>query len=166
MIKKVLAIGIPSIILIIGCFIYFKYIHVPNGETFRIKFMDLKKEINGKVGIVTEETRNYSFHTRVTFTKVGESITYYFDILNDGSIPAKLIKDPMYIGFDNIFKKYIYSTITYADDTPIKKGDVINVGERKSFKYYISFAEDGSSIPDKDGYHFESSVYLLFLQDR
>ena len=164
--KKKIIIIVLLVILSILVFGYYKYIFVPKGETFRIKYVDLKKETNGSVSIVTEETRNYSIHTRVTFTKVGDSITYYFDILNDGSIPAKLARKPIYFGVDNIFKKYIFSQITYADDSEIKKGDVINPGERRSFKYQISYIDDSSSMPDKDGIHFESSIYLLYLQDR
>lgn len=164
--KKKVIIIILVILLSIVVFGYYKYIYVPSGQTFRIKYMDLKKETNGSVSIVKEEIRNYSFHTRVTFTKVGDSITYYFDILNDGSIPAKLIRKPIYFGVDNIFKKYIFSKITYADDSDINKGDVINPGERRSFKYQISYYDDSSSLPDKDGIHFESSIYLLYLQDR
>ena len=164
--KKKLLIIIPLVLIFIALIGYYKYIHVPDGETYRVKFVDLKKEITGNASVVTEEMRNFSFHTRVTFVRVGDSITYYFDVLNDGSIPAKLFHKPIYFGTDNWFKKYIFSQITYADDSEIKSGDVINPGERKSFKYQISFYEEGSSMADKDGYHFESSIYLIYLQNR
>ena len=163
--KKVLKIVIPLILVALCLVGYYKFIYVPAGETFRIKYENLKRDYKGQVKEVKTGFVKNGFHTRVVFQKVGELIDYTFDVTNDGTIPAKLAMNPIYFGKDNWFKKYMFATFTYADDTEVKKGDVINPGETKTFKYHISYYEEGD-MADKEGFHFETTVFLLYVQNR
>ena len=163
--KKIIGLVIGGIILIVIGSLYFKYIYVPKNMTFRIKYIDLKKEIKGDAKEVYQEFNGNSFHTRISFQKVNDSITYTFDILNDGSIPAKLMHDPFIFGKDNITKKYVTRYLTYLDGEDIKKGDTLNPGERVTVQYKIIFAEQ-EVVASADGNHFEATIYFPYFQNR
>lgn len=164
--KKIIGLVIGGIVLIIITVCYFKYVYVPKNMTYRIKYENLRKEIKGNsLNEVVGELTNHGLHTRLGFQIVKESITYTFDIVNDGSIDAKLLFDPIIIGKDNIFKKYVSRYLTYENGEDIKKGDTLKVGERVTVQYKIIYAEKELDT-SPNGNHFEVSLYFPYVQDR
>ena len=163
--KKIIWLIIGGILLIVIGTIYFKYIYVPKGQNFRLSYLDLKKEIKGETKEVVGELTDNGLHTRIAFQKVGDSVTYKFNILNDGTIPAKLFHDPYIFGKDNITKKYIARYLTYENGEDIKKGDTLNPGEKVTVSYRIVFNEEELST-SPDGNHFEATIIFPYLQNR
>lgn len=163
--KKIIWLVIGGIILLLIGRFYFKYIYVPKNMTFRIKYVDLKKELKGDAKEVYQEFNGNSFHTRMSFQKIDDSVTYTFDILNDGSIPAKLMHDPIIFGKDNFTKKYITRYLTYKNGEDIKKGDILNPGERVTVEYKIIVAES-EVVASADGNYFEATIYFPYFQNR
>ena len=163
--KKIIGLIIGGILLLAIGIIYFKYIYVPKGMNFRIIYQDLKKELKGTTKEVVGELTDNGLHTRVNFQKVNDSITYTFEILNDGTIPAKLYREPYIIGKDNITKNYISRYLTYKDGSDIKKGDELKPGEKVTVEYKIIYSEEELQT-SPDGNHFEVTIFFPYLQNR
>lgn len=163
--KKIIMIGIPILIIVLLLIGYHKYIYVPAGAAYNLKFDDLRKETNGNVNEIKTELTKNGIHTRISFQKVGNSVTYHFKAINNGTIPAKLALKPKLLSLDYMFKKNIFTTLTYENNEEIKKGDMINPGEEKELKLEIIFQEEGE-MAGKDGYDYEVTGFLLYLQKR
>ena len=145
---------------------YYKYIYVPKGEIYDVKYLNLKT-INS-VGDISEKKLSLTdkgLNLRLGFTKINDSITYTFDITNDGTIPVKLIKDPIFFGTDIYFKKHIFYNLTDISDNQIKSGDVIEPGDTKKVKLQITYLKD-ADIVTQDSQNFETNLIFLYLQDR
>ncbi|MFR5756397.1 MAG: hypothetical protein ACLUD7_03070 [Lachnospiraceae bacterium] len=111
-----------------------------------------------------------------TLTKPGDSVTYYFDIVNKGTIDAQIEN----YNFPNAFKdcmasinKYSYCMnfdfnsdgvidaldlatyftlfnhyLKYADtDKSVRQGDTINAGETKHMKLVIEYKDTATELP-------------------
>ena len=114
-----------------------------------------------------------------TLTKPGDSVTYYFDIVNKGTIDAQIenynfpnaFKDCMAninkysycINFDftddgniNAFDKSTYIALfnyylAYADtDESVTRGDTLNAGETKHMKLVIEYKDTATKLPEKN----------------
>src|SRR5574344_785690 len=128
--KKKIGILILIIIIALLGYGYYKYIYVPKGEIYDVKYLNLKT-IN-TIGDVEEkklELTNNGIHLRLGFTKISDSITYTFDITNDGTISSKLVKDPIFFGTDALTKKHIFYNLTDMAGNQIKSGDIIEPGD-------------------------------------
>ena len=163
--KKIISITISAIILLIIGFIIYKYVYVPKGEVYRIKYEDLKKEFKGQSDEAIGELTSTGLHTRTSFQKKGDTVIYTFDILNDGTIEAKLVHDPIILGRDNITKTYFTRYLNYKDGELIKKGDIIKPGEKVTIEYKIEYT-DQELFSSADGNHFEVSILFPYLQNR
>ena len=166
MIKKLIGVGILVFLVVYGCVYYFKYIYVPSGEEFDLKYSNLvSMDLVGDAQEQKVEFTNHGLYTRTKFLKSGDTVEYHFDIINDGTITAELKRDPIYLKLDQYTKKHIEYLITYLDGSKIKKGDIINPGETKSFKVKITYLRD-SDFADINSTFYESNTYLMFMQKR
>lgn len=164
--KKKISIIIVVILIALLGYGYYKYFYVPKGEVFDVKYLNLKK-IN-ITGDVTEEKGilgDLGLHTRLKFTQPKDSLTYSFEIVNDGTITAKLMGDPILFGTDNFFKKHIFYELTDNNNEKIKSGDVIKPGETKKVNFKVTYIKD-PDFATQDSSNFEVGVYFLYLEDK
>ena len=166
MIKKLISIGILVVVAIYGVTYYYKYVYVPKGQEWDLKYTNL--EITGTVGNIQEEKKEFTGHglyTRTKFLKAGDAIEYSFDIINDGTITAELKRDPIYLKLDQYTKKHIEYYILYSNGDKIKKGDTIKPGETKSFKVRLLY-KSSPEFESIDSDFYESNTYLMYVQKR
>ena len=154
--------GLVVLLILVGIY---KYVYVPKGEVFRIKYIDLTKEVEGHTNEIVGEFTNSGFHTRLGFQSVGDSITYTFVIVNDGTIEGKLFRDPIIIGKDNVLKNNVTRFLYYKDGGEIKKGDTLKPGERVTIEYKVIYS-DSEMFSYSDGNHFEVTILFPYLQNR
>ncbi|MBR1416606.1 MAG: hypothetical protein IJ572_02175 [Bacilli bacterium] len=164
--KKIIIFGIIGVLLIYGFVFYYKYVYVPTGQEFDVKFSNLKEgEVKGLVDVEKVELTDHGLYTRSKFMKSGDSFTYTFDVTNDGTINAELKAEPIKMMLDQYFKSHIVYEITYADGSRISKGDMLNVGDVKTFKVTITYKRS-ADMATQDSQFYESNIYLLYLQKR
>ena len=94
-----------------------------------------------------------------TLRAPGDTITYTFDIANKGTISAQLSADPIIstpecssndaTGATVVCENVIY-TLTYADGSKIKTGDILEKGEKKAAKLTISLKNSMSAVPSAE----------------
>lgn len=95
-----------------------------------------------------------------TLKTPGDSITYTFDIVNDGTIDANLesiVNYPSTLTCESddsenataVCKDLSY-TITYSDGTAIAANDVLKSGDTKSAKLIVTYASDSTTLATKD----------------
>ena len=158
--------GIIGAILIFIAVWVFLYVYVPNGQEWDLKYNNLKIEnIEGRTKSEKAEFTNNGLFTRCNFSSYGDSITYTFDIINDGTIDAKLKLDPIQLKLDYYLKGHIKYILLYSDGSEVKKGDIIKAGESKSFRVNITYNQ-GDTGATMDSQFYESNLYLMFLQKR
>ena len=114
-----------------------------------------------------------------TLTKPGDSVIYYFDIVNKGTIDAvvssynfpnafkdctaNINKYSYCINFDftddgniNVFDKSTYIALfnyylAYADtDESVTQGDTLNAGETKHMKLVIEYKDTATELPENN----------------
>src|SRR5574344_832644 len=159
--KKKIFLAILILIIVMVAWTVFKYFYVPSGQMWHMKYQNLKQvELNGNTTVKVEELKDMSLHIRLGFVNTNDFITYQFDIQNDGTIPAKLVKDPFLFGLDSLTKKYVLTDIRNSDGSEIKTGDVINPGETKTITFKIIYSA-AADIPTQDSQNYEVTLYLL-----
>ena len=164
--KRLILLIIGVILIISGIVLWYKFIYVPKGQEFDIKYAHLQRfNIDGKIDEQKVELTEHGLITRTSFSKTGDYIEYSFDVINDGTINAKLGWDPIKLKSDMYFKGHIIYTITYEDGTEVKKGDELNSGETKTIKVHIEY-KNKADIATIDSQFYESDIYLLYLQNR
>lgn len=164
--KRLIILIILGLIVIYALIFAFKYIYVPKGQEFDIKYTNLQK--TGKVGGASEEVAElteHGFKTRSNFQKSGDALEYTFDVVNDGTINAKLKMNPIYLKADMYLKKHIKYQITYANGDEVKSGDELNAGETKTLKVKFVYEND-ADLATVDSQFYETDVYLMYLQNR
>ena len=164
--KRLILLIIGIIIIIFGLYLAYKYVYVPKGQEFDIKYTHLSKiNTNGTVEEQKAELTEHGLVTRTSFTKTGDYVDYSFEVMNDGTIKAKLACDPIKLKSDMYFKGHITYTLTYEDGTDVKKGDELNPGETKTMKVHIEY-KNKADLATIDSQFYESDIYLLYLQNR
>lgn len=163
--KKILIVLLIILVILVGLGVY-KYIYVPKGEIYDIKYLNLKKSsVVGNAEEEKGELNDYGLHTRVKFLNIKDAITYTFEIVNDGTIEGKLAMDPIISGTDKYFKKHIYYELTDMSGNHITKGDIIKPGETKKVKFTVQY-QSSPDIATRDSDCFETSIYFLYLESR
>lgn len=164
--KRLILLIVGIILIILGIVFWFKFIYVPKGQEYDIKFTNLQRaKINGGVEEQKVELTKNGLITRTSFQKTGDSVDYTFDVINDGSINAKLALDPIKFKSDMYFKKHIVYTIQYWDGNEIKKGDELKAGETKTLRVHIEY-KNKADLATIDSQFYESDICLLYLQNR
>ena len=164
--KRLILLIIGVILIILGIVFVIKYVYVPKGQEFDIKYTNLQRaNVNGSVDEQKVELTKHGLTTRTSFQKKDDAVDYSFDVINDGTINAKLAWDPIKLKKDMYFKSHIKYTITYQDGTPLKKGDELLAGETKLIKVHIEYTSN-ADLATIDSQFYESEIYLLYLQNR
>ena len=98
----------------------------------------------------------------VSLVQPKDSITYTFDVVNDGSLDAKLSAAPTLTGIDEALAKNVSFSLTYADNTAILANDELNVGDTKKLKLVVSM-NDVEEVSAEDA-TLNLSATLLYVQ--
>lgn len=105
----------------------------------------------------------------------GDAVTYTFDVVNDGTIDAKVStftqKTPTVTGSGDaktadeelVNTNYTYS-VTYADGSPIKPDDTLTANETKNLKLTITYGADATSLPINDVVISGLGATLVYVQ--
>ena len=131
-------------------------------NTWDIHFENLKSTVTGNATLSQDNPLTIISNSTTISGSVGnlslpgDSIVYTFDIANKGTISAQLSADPIIstpecssndeTGATIVCENVIY-TLTYADGSEIKTGDVLEKGEKKAAKLTLSLKESMSSVP-------------------
>lgn len=120
-------------------------------------------------------------NTTVTLTGVvlkapGDSVSYTFDIVNDGEINAKIgtysPKTPTFTGSGDtkdadetlVETSYEY-TLTYVDGgTAIAQNDTLNAGETKTVKLTVTYKDTATQLPTADVTVNGSGATITYVQ--
>ena len=121
-------------------------------NTWDIHFENLKSTVTGNAVLSQDNPLTIVSNSTTISGSVGnlslpgDSIVYTFDIANKGTISAQLSADPIIstpecssndaTGATVVCENVIY-TLTYADGSKIKTGDILENGEKKSAKLTI-----------------------------
>ena len=164
--KKLIILIIGVILIIAAIVLVYKFIYVPKGQEFDIKYTNLQRSnVNGGVEEQKVELTKHGLITRTSFQKTGDSVDYKFDVVNDGTINAKLGWDPIKLKSDMYFKGHITYIIKYEDGEEVKKGDELKSGETKTLSVHIEY-KNKADLATIDSQFYESDIYLLYLQNR
>ena len=79
-------------------------------------------------------------------TKPGVSFTFSTDFKNKGSIDAKLTNVTMN-DLNATAKQFMTYTVTYADGTTPRSGDVLNAGQTATFKVTVTYKNSVTTLP-------------------
>ena len=131
-------------------------------NTWDIHFENLKSTVTGNATLSQDNPLTIISNSTTISGSVGnlsfpgDSIVYTFDIANKGTISAQLSADPIIstpecssndeTGATIVCENVIY-TLTYADGSKIKTGDVLEKGEKKAAKLTLSLKESMPSVP-------------------
>lgn len=107
---------------------------------------------DGSVEAIKEPTVEdlTSVYFEAKLSNPGEFYEYTVDVVNKGSIPAKISSNPILSGVEETEDVYLNYTVTYLDGREIKLGDTLDVSESVSYKVRIEFDENitNSQLPD------------------
>lgn len=151
-------------------------------SSWSIKFTNLQPVI--KTGTATEVTAP-TINTNdtkiseydVTLTTPGDSVTYKFDVVNEGTFNAKIssitIPTPTCTGTGtnattdetNVCDNLTY-TLTYADGSPIAVDDTLDAGETKSLKLNLLYSSSVSAVqlPSNDVAVSNLAISIIYAQ--
>lgn len=134
-------------------------------NTWDIHFENLKSTVTGNAVLSQDNPLTIVGNSTTISGSVGnlslpgDSIVYTFDIANKGTISAQLSADPIIstpecssndaTGATVVCENVIY-TLTYADGSKIKTGDILEKGEKKAAKLTISLKNSMSAVPSAE----------------
>lgn len=153
-----------------------------NKSSWSIKFANLQSVV--KTGTATEVTAP-TINTNdtkiseydVTLTTPGDSVSYTFDVVNEGTFNAKIssitIPTPLCTGNgttattdeNNVCDNLTY-TLTYANGTPVAVDDTLNAGETKSLKLTLSYSASvaAAALPKDDVSISNLAISIIYAQ--
>ena len=134
-------------------------------NTWDIHFENLKSTVTGNAVLSQDNPLTIVSNSTTISGSVGnlslpgDSIVYTFDIANKGTISAQLSADPIIstpecssndaTGATVVCENVIY-TLTYADGSKIKTGDILEKGEKKAAKLTLSLKNSMSAVPSAE----------------
>ena len=153
-----------------------------NKSSWSIKFANLQSVV--KTGTATEVTAP-TINTNdtkiseydVTLTTPGDSVSYTFDVVNEGTFNAKIssitIPTPLCTGNgatattdeNNVCDNLTY-TLTYANGTPVAVDDTLNAGETKSLKLTLTYSASvaAAALPKDDVAISNLAISIIYAQ--
>lgn len=188
--KVIMTVAVVAIIAVIGIgFAAFSTELKINGKgtvkasSWKIRFDNISAaSITGTATEVTPPTlstndthiENYN----VTFTTPGDSISYTFDVKNEGTFDAKIssivIGTPSCTGTgdnatqdaNNVCKNLTY-TLTYGDGSPIAQNDTLTASQTKSLKLTLTYnaSVTASELPSNDVAISDLDATIVYSQD-
>lgn len=151
-------------------------------SSWSIKFTNLQSAV--KTGTATEVTTP-TINTNdtkiseydVTLTTPGDSVTYNFDVVNEGTFDAEIssvtIPTPDCTGSgtsattdeDNVCKNLTY-TLTYGDGSAVSVGDSLAAGATKSLKLTLTYSSSTTAeqLPSEDVAISNLAVSIIYAQ--
>lgn len=134
-------------------------------NTWDIHFENLKSTVTGNAVLSQDNPLTIVSNSTTISGSVGnlslpgDSIVYTFDIANKGTISAQLSADPIIstpecssndaTGATVVCENVIY-TLTYADGSKIKTGDILEKCEKKAAKLTLSLKNSMSAVPSAE----------------
>lgn len=131
--------------------------------TWKIKFANLSSpSIAGDAEVTTPPTIQGDTHIgnfAVKLTAPGDSVTYTFDAVNDGTIDAKvtdLVKSPPTFtaaGTNNasndttVVQNNLVYDLTYSDGTAIDDDDALDAGDSVTLKLVVGYNTNATALP-------------------
>ena len=123
------------------------------GANWDIHFENLSSTYGGELTYTNPTLTLTSLSNfTINFEVTGDYVSYIFDVVNDGDIPAKLstytLKVPSCsasggvnpsVNGCNYINNFLIQTAAYMDGTPLKAGDYLAPGEKKRIKYTVSY---------------------------
>lgn len=100
---------------------------------------------------ITDDDLNINY--TVTLDKPGDFYEFTVDVVNEGTIDAKLNALPSISGISAEQEEYVNCTITHTDGSEILVGESINVGGSENFTVRLEFDDsitDDSQLPKTD----------------
>ena len=161
--KKFIWLAILLFVVVKAIGFYFENIYVPSGEEFDIKYTNLRKM--DPVGMPEEEKYEFTDHgifTRTNFVKQDDKVGYIFDVVNDGTLDAKLKYAPLNLSSDYYFKKHIKYELKYENGDLVLKDDEIKSGETKTIILTITY--NRADAQTKDSQFYESNTYFWYIR--
>ena len=126
-----------------------------NGSEWDVHFANLVP----KTGSVTPDTAAYitddelNINYAITLDKPGDFYEFTVDVVNTGTIDAKLKELPVIEGVSAQQDAYVNYTFTHTDGSEILVGEEIKVGESENFKVRVEFDSsitEDSQLPKTD----------------
>ncbi len=118
-------------------------VHFVTSSISEATLTGLATEVNPAQATVT------NIDVDVSLTQPNDSVTYTFDVTNDGTLDAKLSAIPTMSGLDETTSEIVTFTLTYADSTPIAANDTLNVGETRHLKLVVAM-KDIETVQEED----------------
>jgi hypothetical protein len=148
-------------------------------ENWEVKFANLSSSITGAASITTAATIQNDTTIGdfvIKLTKPGDSATYTFDVVNDGSIDAKLITltkgTPSVTGTagasktsdETIVSGNLTYSLTYTTGgAAVAQDDTLDAGETKNMTLTLSY--NGNTLPVDDVAIGNLGITLVYEQN-
>ncbi len=126
---------------------------------WKIDFDNISMDREGSIYVEEIKASNTSIKDfDITFIKPGDGFTIKLDVVNNGTIDAKLdvykVADINCLYEDNTSAldycdKYVDYSIMYIDGSPIKKGDVLKEGEKRTVVFKMKYKEDAPILYER-----------------
>lgn len=100
---------------------------------------------------ITDDGLNITY--AITLDKPGDFYEFTVDVVNEGTIDAKLKQLPTVEGVSQEQEAYVNYTFTHTDGSEILVGEELKVGESENFKVRVEFDSsitDDSQLPKTD----------------
>lgn len=127
--------------------------------SWKVDFDNISLDREGSIYVEEISASNTSIKDfDITFVRPGDAFTIKLDIVNNGTLDAKL--ETFKIGnvvctydngsiADDYCDKYISHSIKYKDGSNIKKGDVLEAGDTKTVVFKMSYADTAPVLYDE-----------------
>lgn len=133
------------------------------------------KPMTSDLGIQADNTTAIKL-PKMTFTKPGDTITYTVDVVNSGTINAKVGTAPICkITYDDtntnaadkdMVDPNFVCKLTYSDDAEISANDELNSNSgTKTMKLTIGYSADAEKVPSNDVIISEIKVEMKYVQN-
>lgn len=123
------------------------------------------EEVGSGKSQVVAVTDSTTLNMSVSLTQPGDSVTYTFDVVNNGTLNAQLYSWYFSDEFESFAAQYdVEATLTYADGTALKsKEDILKPSEKSTMK--LKFKYVGSQSVADDDIFTEISIKLVYSQE-
>lgn len=164
-VSVIIAICIATVALVLG-YVTVNKLSKINPQEEKTKYSisfdnDSLKET--KIGKTITDPKNTSvigtnFTSVIALKEIGDSVTYTWNIKNNGTVDAVLEKKPKIIGLNDNDMKAI-DAIMYINDEEVTEGMEIKAKELATAKIVISYKEDAKTVMDPTSIQFISSTF-------
>lgn len=147
----VIALSIATVILVIGFVAVYKLSKMNNTtknneDTKYSIYFDKNSFKENPTGNTLTDSKNSGVNgTNITgliaLKQPGDSITYTWNIVNNGDVSAKLVEEPELCGLSDNDKQAI-DYVLYINDEEVSKGLEIGAGETATAKLEIKYKND------------------------